>query len=203
MIFLESDLKEDFGLPPGEKEKVAKEVRYDWLGEAREWRHQQYYQQIEANLVIATEKDTKTHQFFDALLAPNERKKKESFKDIYLSMKKQTMASTLDIDLAFVVDVTGSMCPYAAAASRTITSLVQGSSSIVTKLRSKFLEIDFKIRVGALGFRDIDDRSNQFQEITWRCGGRFADDIRAALVAWLNTVDWNLKNWSLLQWLIC
>lgn len=83
-------------------------------------------------------------------------------------MKKRPMPSSMDLDLAFVVDVTGSMAPYAPAAAATIKCIVDGENSIVAKLQSKFPDMEFKVNVATLAFRDIDDADNQFQESVWR-----------------------------------
>jgi uncharacterized protein YegL/GTP-binding protein EngB required for normal cell division len=177
MILLESDLSTDFGIDPGEKEKVAQKDLYDWLCEARDHHHKNHCQEIEANLAAADEKDRKTHCYFNSLLASNETEAKSLFQDIYLSMKKH-IPLQIDIDLAIVIDVTGSMIPFRDVIINTISSLLQGNGSVIAKLKLQFPETDFKLRIGALGFRDIDDHDSQFQDSIWKSCSHFSDNIQ-------------------------
>jgi Mg-chelatase subunit ChlD len=179
MVLLESDLEKHFGLC--ERDKVARRDRYDWLCSARDKYRRQYCLEIETNLTGATEKDRATHKYFDALLAADHRNAHSSFKEIYLSMKKRPMPSTMDLDLAFVIDTTGSMAPFARATAATIKGLLEGSSSIVGKLKSQFPEMQFKLNVAVMGVRDIDDMSDQFRESTWRENSHFTQRIHDAI----------------------
>jgi Mg-chelatase subunit ChlD len=181
MVLLESDLEENFGIPVGAKDKVAKHDLYDWLCKARDLRHRQYCQNVESSLIAATERDKNTHKYFDALLGGDELRAQSLFKELYQSMKKRPLPKDMFLDLAFVIDVTGSMGPYANATAATVGGLIEGGSSIVAKLKLKFPEMDIKLRVATMGFRDIDDQANQFQESTWRGGGHFTENLQDAV----------------------
>jgi uncharacterized protein YegL len=180
MVLLESDLEEHFGLR--EKDKVAKRDRYEWLCKGRDKKRRQYCCEIETDLAGATERDNVTHRYFDALLAADHLNAHSLFKEIYLSMKKRPMPSAMDLDLAFVMDMTGSMAPFARAAAATIAGLiVKDSSSIVGKLKSQFPETEFRLNVAVMGFRDIDDMNGQFRESTWQGNSHFTQSIHDAI----------------------
>jgi len=180
MVLLESDLEEDFGLPHGEKNKIAKQDHYKWLCKARIDKRKSYCETIKTNLTGAAEQDRFTHTYFDALLNANKNKAHDLFKELYLSIKKRPMPSTMDLDLSFVIDVTGSMGPYARTAAMIIKNLVKGKSSVISKMNHKFPDLEIKLRIGVLGFRDIDDQSDQFMECIWH-NGHFTESIRHAL----------------------
>ena len=91
------------------------------------------------------------------------------------------MPSTMDLDLAFVIDMTGSMAPFARATAATIKGLVEGSSSVLGKLKSLFPKMQFKLNVAVMGFRDIDDVNDQFRETTWRGNSHFTQSIDDAI----------------------
>lgn len=189
MVLLESDLEEHFGLPRGEKKNIAKKDRYAWLCKARNEKRKSYCEVIKTNLTGATEKDRATHKYFDALLNANRDNAHNLFKEMYLSMKKRPMPSTIDLDLAFLIDITGSMGPYAHAITTTIKSLVEGEGSVISKLNHKFPDLEMKLRIAVLGFRDIDDQSNQFLECIWQ-DSHFTENIRDA-INFLDTVTSN------------
>ena len=180
-MLLESDLESEFGVPKGEKDKVPKKDLYDWLCGVRMQKHKKQCKLMEENLSEATEKDNATHKYFDHLLACNTVDATKEFEDLYHLMKKPPLPSSLILDLAFAIDVTGSMAPYSRCIASTIESLISGQNSILEKLKSTFPEIEFKLRVGCLGFRDIDDKQNQFQDNVWSEGGHFTDNIANAL----------------------
>lgn len=179
MILLDSDLIE-FGLKIGDKETIPKHEWYKWLCNARKKRYATYCTEIEANLIEAKSRDTATHHYFDALLKGNHAIAQNLFKDIYLTMKKRSTPSTIDIDLCLVIDVTGSMSPYMGATRRTITSLIEGNTSIAAKLRTTFPDTNFELRVATMAYRDIDDKLNQFNESVWQGGTHFTENIREA-----------------------
>lgn len=181
MVLLESDLASDFGAVPAEKDKVPKSQWYDWLCRVRSVHHKEQCVLVEKNLEDATEKDTLTHQYFDSLLACNEAKSKEQFKDLYQLIKKPPVPSSVSIDLALVIDVTGSMAPYVQSAVSTIKSLLSGQNALISKLSHNFPEIGFHLRLGCLGFRDIDDRRKQFTELLLNGGSHFTNDVSGAL----------------------
>jgi len=180
MVLLESDLEEQFGLSRGEKDNIAKQNRYEWLCKARNEKRSKYCAAIETNLVNATEQDRATHKYFDALINSNRNNAHNLYKEIYLSMKKVPITSVINIDLAFVIDVTGSMGPYARAVADILKSLVDGGSSIISKVDHQFPDLKMKLRVAVLGFRDIDDQRDQFLECIWQ-DGHFTEIIRDAV----------------------
>eukprot|EP00957_Ditylum_brightwellii_P194837 14842027-Ditylum_brightwellii.AAC.1 len=176
MILLNSDLEEQFGLAKDWKDNNAKKDWYDCLSNAREKHRDAVCEKIEANLAIATEKDCNTHRYFDALLARDKNAASNIFSDIYTSFKKGFIPSSIELELAFLIDITGSMAPYAHAVVATIKTMLTGSGSILSKLNIKFPDIEFHLRVGAMGFRDIDDGSEQFVERISNEGGHFVDN---------------------------
>jgi Mg-chelatase subunit ChlD len=177
MVLLQSDLLDDFGIPIGTVGSIAKSDMYPFLCQARQKQREKYCQTVEQNLSEATSSDRRTHRYFDALLAGESRDSRRLLSDLYTSYKKKQMPQSIDVDLAFAVDVTGSMGPYAAAATDTLKSIIgPGSSSVASKLRATFPEIEFKVRISCMGCRDIDDKPMQFQESTWRNGGHFTED---------------------------
>lgn len=121
---------------------------YDWLCKVRLDKHKKRCQLMQENLVDATDKDTATHCYFDRLLAHNIPEAKVQFEELYRAIKKPPMPSSLILDIAFAVDVTGSMAPYSKCVMSTITSLISGNSSILKKLKSAIPEIEFQLRVG-------------------------------------------------------
>eukprot|EP00980_Cylindrotheca_fusiformis_P025927 scaffold14918_cov77-Cylindrotheca_fusiformis.AAC.1 len=180
LVLLEDDLVETFGISPGEKDSVPKSGWYQWLCNARDKYREECAKKIEADLADATKKDRKTHEYFDALLASDKRKSSKLFKDIYLAMKK-TMPSSVTIDLCFAVDVTGSMMPFMQSIVSTAKNLLQGTNSIGQKLNQKFPEMEFKFRIGVLGFRDIDDEYNQFVETVFSDDCHFTENPNEAV----------------------
>ena len=180
MILLDSDLAA-FGIDPSDRGKLTKDAWYDWLCKGRDKHYSAYCAQIQSNLEEATQKDTATHKYFDALLQSKLSMAHTLFKDIYLTMKKRPMPSNIEIDLGFIVDVTGSMGPYIGAARRTIGSLLTGSTSIATKLGATFPDIEFSLRVATMAYRDIDDKENKFQESSWRGGRHFTETAQDAI----------------------
>mmetsp|Transcript_644 Transcript_644/g.1286 ORF Transcript_644/g.1286 Transcript_644/m.1286 type:complete len:578 (-) Transcript_644:236-1969(-) len=180
MILLDSDLELDFEVSAAEKDKVPKKQWYDWLCNVRSTHHRKQCLLIEKNLEEATEKDMMTHEYFDSLLAHNEAKSKEQFRNLYQSIKKPPAPSSVCIDLALLIDATGSMAPYAQSAVSVVKSLLCGQSTLTSKLSLNFPEIDFELRIGCLGFRDIDDGSNQFTELKFNDGSHFTHDVSIA-----------------------
>jgi len=89
------------------------------------------------------------------------------------------MPSSIDIDIAFVIDVTGSMAPFAHSAGTSITSVLEGPDSIREKLQSQFPDIEFRLRMSLMGYRDIDDGAHRFLESTWQVGKHFTDNNQA------------------------
>ena len=181
MILLEPDLESEFGVSVGTKDKIPKKDLHDWLCSVRLLKHKQKCQIMEQNLAKAIEKDSATHSYFDHLIARNVTEAKIHFEKLYSLVKKSPMPSSLTLDLAFAIDITGSMAPYSKCLVSTLANLVSGNSSILEKLKSTFPEIEFHLRLGCLGFRDIDDKPSQFQDLVQNDGRHFTDDIASAL----------------------
>ena len=179
MILLESELETDFGISTAQKNEIPKHNWYQWLCGVRSRHQREKSLLVEKNLEEATEKDVITYDYFDSLIARKNSKASEQFKNLYLLMKKQPLPSAVGLDLAFAIDVTGSMAPYAQCAASTVKKLIRGPGSIVEKLKSKFPEIQFMLRVGFLGYRDIGDK-NQFQESVWSDGSHFTENMSDA-----------------------
>ena len=221
MILLETDLKEVFDIEPGEKDKIARENRYEWLSSAREEKHRSHCYTVEANLEDATDKDKNTHEYFDALLDGDSRRAQTLFKELYFSMKTQALASNTDIDMAFLIDVTGSMGPYSSAIAATIKTLVDKQGAVMGRPCANYPDTEFKFRVAVMGFRDIDDGADQFREGRWGStkshftenteealrfigafskrtsgGGDLAEDVLGAIArctTWNEEGDWNSR----------
>jgi len=181
MILLESDLELDFGVKAVEKEQLPKGQWYDWLCDIRVEHQKEQCIVIEENLEDATEKDTLTHDYFDSLLAGKKAKSEEKFKYLYQLMKKPPVPSSVHIDLALVIDVTGSMAPYAQSTVSTIQNLLSGPGSLISKLSTNFPEIEFQLRLGCLCFRDIDDQDSKFTELVLSDGSHFTSHVSTAL----------------------
>lgn len=181
MILLGSDLEADFGIKATEKEQLPKGQWYEWLCKIRVKHQKEQCLLIEENLKDATEKDTLTHDYFDSLLAGNKANSEEQFKNLYQLIKKPPVPSSVHIDLALVIDVTGSMAPYAQGTVSTIQSLLSGPSSLMSKLSTNFPEIEFQLRLGCLCFRDIDDMDSKFNELVLSDGSHFTSHVSTAL----------------------
>ncbi len=174
-------MESDFGINVGSKDKIPRKDLYDWLCNMRLLKHSQKCKIMEENLSKATEKDSATHDYFGHLIAGNVTEAKIHFEKFYQLVKKSPMPSSLTLDLAFAIDVTGSMAPYSKCIVSTVASLISGQGSILEKLASTFPEIEFKLRVGCLGFRDIDDKQKQIQDVVWNDGGHFTDEVTNAI----------------------
>lgn len=180
-MLLESDLVDQFGIAPGAKDKVARRDYYDWLSNIRLLKHKKQCHVMGDNLTKATEKDEASHKYFECLLACNTEEAKKEFENLYWLMKKAPMPSSMVLDIAFAIDITGSMTPYSNCVVSTIESLVMGQNSILELLKGSFPEIEFKVRVGCLGFRDISDKNDRFNDAVWSDGGHFTENIANAL----------------------
>eukprot|EP00978_Attheya_sp_CCMP212_P009335 scaffold22059_cov52-Attheya_sp.AAC.2 len=181
MILLDSHLQYQYDLKIGWKDKVPKEDWYDCLSSAREKKHKGRCEMMEKNLVDASKKDKDTHRYFDALLANSTREASTRFKEIYTSFKKGSMPTSIDLDIAFVVDVTGSMGPYMKASVTTLSDMVCGSSAIVEKLKVNYPDVKFHLRIGVMGYRDIDDGTDRFSESTCQGRGHFHESAGDAI----------------------
>ena len=179
LILLDSDLEDRFGLTKGMKDNIAKESWYQELCNARDKFRKNCCDAIEENLADATQKDQATHLYFDSLLVKDEETATKAFKEIYTSFKKGSMPSSIELDLAFIVDTTGSMAPYAPTVVNTVTNMLKGTDSITEKLKTKFPEIEFQLRVGIMGYRDIDDDA-QFTESVFKEHCHFTNNIDSA-----------------------
>lgn len=138
LVLLESELKAEFGVSSRERGKVAKCDWYDWLCAVRNKHHDKQCKIIKTNLVRASEVDSATHKYFDSLLACDNTQALADFQSLYQTIKKPPYPELLNLDLAFAIDVTGSMMPFTKCISSTIQALVDGQNSIVEKLVSLY-----------------------------------------------------------------
>jgi hypothetical protein len=187
LILLESDLVTEFGVSPGEQMKVPKRNWYDWLCTIRNKHHDKQCKIMETNLLRASDVDSATHKYFDSLLKCDIASALNDFQSLYQTIKKPPYPALLNLDLAFAIDVTGSMMPFTKCIATTIQGLIDGQNSIIEKLKAKFPEIDFKMRFGCLGFRDIDDKNDQFKDSCFDGGCHFTED-KANVTAFINGV---------------
>jgi len=146
LILLDKDLEGDFGISCGMSDNWARKELYARLCDAREKSLEDKYASIETDLSVAEEQDKATHKYFDVLLDSNNCRAKELLKELYLNMKK-TSVGEMDLDLAFAIDVTGSMTAYGQSIASTIQTLLSGSNSILAKLEVQFPDTEFKLRV--------------------------------------------------------
>ncbi|CAJ1966718.1 unnamed protein product [Cylindrotheca closterium] len=181
LILHECDLVKTFGMKDGEKDTVPKSDWYQWLCDARDRYCDEHSKKVERNLAAATKKDRNTHDYFDALLAAKQSRAESLFKEIYLAMKRP-LPSTVILDMAFAIDTTGSMHRFSQELPSILVKLLQGQDSIAAKLKVKFPELTFKLRVGVLGFRDIDDTAEHFEEKVWSDGSHFTEDMASVSV---------------------
>jgi uncharacterized protein YegL len=180
IILLDKDLEDDFGIKCGLSDTWPRKEFYKRLCVAREKTLEDKYATIEMNLSAAKEQDKATHQYFDALLDSNDRRAKELLKELYLNMKK-TIVGEMDLDIAFAIDVTGSMTAYGHGIASTIKTLLTGSNSILAKLAVRFPDTEFKLRVAVLGFRDIDDGNGQFVSKCLNGNSHFSENTHDVL----------------------
>ena len=175
MVLLESDLETHFDIERGAKDKVPKKDRYEWLSNARRKKHQSHCHVMDVNLEGATEKDKNTNLYFDSLLQGNARRAQDLFKELYFSMKTQALAANTEIDIAFLIDVTGSMGPYSSAIAATIRTLIDKQGVVMGRLKANYPDTEFTFRTAVMAFRDIDDKAKQFTESVWQSKSRFTD----------------------------
>ena len=180
LILLDEDLTQDFGIQGGSFENWPRGEIYLRLCDARNKSLESKYQAVEMRLSKSAAKDKATHDYFDTLLASDRVEAKKQFKNLYCDMKKKHTGS-MSLDIAFAIDVTGSMAPYGKAIISTTQSLLNGSNSILVKLKKRFPETKFKLRVAVLGFRDIDDGSAQFNEKIWSGSSHFGEDVQEVI----------------------
>jgi len=180
MVLLEGDLKDQFNIVPGLKDKVEKRFIYDYLSKAREENRSRRFQKVHSDLKDATERDKKTHTYFDALLSSDNETAYKLFRENYLSMKKLSCPEKINLDIAFAIDVTGSMRPYMTGISALLKSMLSGENSIKKKLAQAYPKVKFNLRVGAICYRDLDDK-RQFHESTLKDGCHFTSSMNAAI----------------------
>eukprot|EP00977_Amphora_coffeiformis_P020936 scaffold8649_cov185-Amphora_coffeaeformis.AAC.7 len=181
MVIMWEDLKSRFGIRQS-ADSIPKRELYKWLDDVREKQRKKHVATVEKNLADATKADKDTHRYFDALLAsrPNEASKR--FLDLYKAFKKKQMPSSMDIQIAFVVDATGSMVPFSRSAAATMGSILNGPNSIAQKLCTQFPDIEFEIQIASLAYRDIDDDpSRRFVESSCTTGSHFTENRQHAI----------------------
>ncbi|KAL7555469.1 hypothetical protein ACA910_006131 [Epithemia clementina (nom. ined.)] len=181
MILLEPDLEKNFGIEAGSKDSIAREDRHEWLSCARKKKHESHCHVMDANLENATEKDKKSHELLNALLKGDEQKGLDLFKELYFTVKTQSLAANTEIDLAFVIDVTGSMGPYISAIFATIKTLVDKQGAVMGRLQANYPDTEFTFHVAVMGFRDIDDGNAQFRESLWKTKSHFTENTEEAI----------------------
>jgi energy-coupling factor transporter ATP-binding protein EcfA2 len=175
LILLDEDLEADFGIARGSSDNWQRQYCYSKLCEAREKSHENHWQAVEMNLSKAKAKDESTHKYFDSLLKGDVGHARILLKDLYENMKKRH-TGTMTLDLAFAIDITGSMGPYGKVIGSTVQSLLEGSNSVLSKLQVRFAETKFRLRMAVLGYRDIDDGAKQFAECTWNGTSHFSEN---------------------------
>lgn len=180
MILLASDLSEKYNLSDDFKDNVTKTQWYEELCKARERLQTKHHSIIQKNLIDATSKDDSTHKYFNSLLREDCDEAAKRFQDIYTNFKKAQMPSSIQLDIGLLIDTTGSMAPYMKSIVKTISVILNGHNSIMKKLKSKFPDIGFSLRVGLLSYRDIDD-DQQFIESAFSNGCHFTDDMDKAI----------------------
>ncbi|VEU39668.1 unnamed protein product [Pseudo-nitzschia multistriata] len=179
LILLDKDLEDDFDIKCGLTDNWPRKEYYSKLCSARKKSLEEKYSAVEENLLAAKEQDEATHEYFDALLDSNYQVATGLLKELYLNKKKANVG-LMDLDLAFAIDITGSMAVYGNAVSAIVANLLIGPNSIIAKLESGFSDIKFNIRVAVLGFRDIDDGSKQYQEICLNGSSHFSENLQQA-----------------------
>jgi hypothetical protein len=112
LILLDKDLEDNFEIKGGSYANWPRGEIYARLCEARKKSLENNYQLVEMSLSKSKAKDVATHEYFDALLDANHDQAKKLLKDVYCDMKKKHTGK-MSLDLAFAIDVTGSMAPYA------------------------------------------------------------------------------------------
>ena len=177
LVVLEDDICKKFELSPGAKDSVPVIGRYQWLCEAREKQHGKHWQHVVQDLKVAQSRDAATHEYFDSLIAGDQATATKLFLDLYSAMNKPPIPDVISVDVALLLDATGSMAPYSKTTESTISSLMHGSDSIVGKLKSQFPDTEVKLRFGVLGYRDIDDHGAQFDETVWSGGCHFTETL--------------------------
>eukprot|EP00936_MAST-01D_sp_MAST-1D-sp1_P000071 g71.t1 len=119
--------------------------------------------------------------------------------------------SNLDLDIAFVVDCTGSMAPILPAVKAQLKAILgteagAAKPGLVEQLKEKF-EVDFPVRAAFLGYRDFGDAEqfvehrfdtvpavwNSIERATALGGGDLAEDVLGALDRVASWDDWNSK----------
>jgi len=110
------------------------------------------------------------------------------------------------VDLAFVIDCTGSMAPVLSIIKAQIIFILTGDKSIKSQLKHQFPQVELRFRVAVLGFRDVSDHS-KFEALDFtenisaitdhlhglraEGGGDIAEDVPSALK---EISQW--KSWS-------
>ena len=176
MILLDKDLENDFGIQCESNNNWTRKEYYSRLCDARAKSLEDKYTSVETNLSEAKEQDVATHQYFNALLDSNNQCANKLFEELYLKMKK-TSVGEMNVDIAFAIDVTGSMTAYGQSIASTIQTLLTGPNSIRAKLGTSFPDTEFNLRVAVLGYRDIDDGRKQFVSTCFNGNSHFSESM--------------------------
>jgi hypothetical protein len=125
---------------------------------------------IEENLVVATEKDKRTHKYFDALISADQMTAHELFKEMYISTKAAQKRS-VDVDLAFVMDCTGSMGKLIAACRDKVVAISEKIHATLGDAAT--------VRMAFVGYRDFQGGSLRYDSPGHPEVQKFTEDIAA------------------------
>jgi len=121
-----------------------------------------------------------------------------------LKLVEGNSPSSVSVDLAFVLDISGSMASFHGAAKSHISAIVNG---ILPKIKEKYDWVDLKINFGLVAFRDLDDRPQftiaqltsdaksfvaAIQGLQAQGGGDIPEDVMGALME-ATKLNWTAK----------
>jgi MoxR-like ATPase/uncharacterized protein YegL len=146
-------------------------------------------------------------QAFDESLIEELRKER----DTELTLEQDSGFENLSVDIAFLLDITGSFAPFMAAARQQILSIVAGIQLVIDE---KFHGLKLSIRVAIIGYRDVSDSNYQSTTMAFRNvnneqdieevkaflqrliaedGDDIPEDVNGALISALG-LDWQAKS---------
>ena len=68
------------------------------------------------------------------------------FKEIYLSFKKGSLSSLIEIEHVFLFDTTGSMALLGSSIVNTVSNVLSGAGCITKKLKRSYPDVEFDLR---------------------------------------------------------
>ena len=148
MVLWEKDICDQCGISPGVKDNVLRDQRHEWLSDARGKRHDEHWGSVKENLKTATTRDFATHEHFDALLAGDRSLATRLFQDLCSKINKPPIPDMISVDIALLLDVTGSVTPHCEPTLSTLESSFNGSSSILVKMKAQFPDTEVKLHLG-------------------------------------------------------